>query len=168
MSDLSNAEVTFMRSQRRRGNAGKGGGSIRDWRRKNKTALQTIQQALKENNISFFKNKVLSDDLEAQMWMTFMTSKAPQLDDNGRMVINPNTNIPYLVDVELSPICLKAFLQAVAYKRGTPIATTESTTDDKKEIKVTWTVLGASPDFFRDQANATGLVRIPSEKQKMD
>lgn len=156
MSELSNANKTFLNSQVRRG--GVAGAKKKTFR--HKPGLLVVQEVLKEGNVTFFKNRVLSDDMEAQMWMTFMTSKAPQLDERGHMVINPATNLPYLVDVELNPICLKAFLSAVAYKRGTPITTAEKPGDDNRKVEVTWNVLGASPSFFEEAAKTMGITKI--------
>ena len=122
----------------------------------NRKAAVVIEAVTRIKTAEFFNN-ILTDEIEARLWMTFMTGKAPKMervrDEHGDLV---ETTI--LVDVEPNPTSLKAFLRAVEYKRGAPVVLRGEgdTKDDGKVIQIN--VIGATPQYFEQAAKAKGFL----------
>lgn len=130
--------------------------------RKNTSRMNpAVVEALKRSNADYFA-LILDDETEGQLWRLFMTGKQMRRDPEGNPMteeieLNGKTYlVPIVDDVELNPICLKAFLRAVEYKRGQPVAIEEKSGEG---FKVVFETQGAAPEFFQDQGKATGLIR---------
>lgn len=123
-----------------------------------------LAEALRRNNVDYF-NYILTDEMEREFWLLFLTGKQVQRDVNGHPVMQEVVDeegqtrlVPVLEDVELNPISAKMFLRAVEYKRGQPISIDPDKDKDKK-VTVVFETIGASAEFFRDTGRATGLIK---------
>lgn len=130
------AERSYLKSQ----------GKSPDIDKKNKrTAISVASRrkitlkGLITTNVDFFR-AILSDKVEAEMWMIFMTGQMPKINPDGEYVMEDGK--PVMEDVELNPICFKAFQRAVEYKRGLPEAKVQID-NGKDGNKVEITVIGA-------------------------
>lgn len=142
MSSHAQLEESFLRSQRRKG--------------RTPHAVKLIEMVTKKATADFFR-EMLNDTNEAKLWMMFMSGKTPQLGVDGKEMINPATGTPFMVDIELNPISLKAFLRAVEYKRGMPVQVVKEEGSVDKVVEIH--VIGANPAFFEAQAKAKGLLK---------
>lgn len=133
------SEESFLKSQRRMG--------------RTPHAVKAIEMVRKATTQEFFE-KMLTDEIEAKLWMMFITGKAPKI-ENGKPVIVDGNMV--MEDVELNPISMKAFLRAVEYKRGMPTITVKDTTDSTVKV-VEINVIGATPQHFENVARARGLL----------
>jgi hypothetical protein len=143
---LKEAETSFLASQRKAGAAKKQG-------RPTKDAL--IQKALKDNSTAFFK-RVLDDESEEKLWRMFITGKAEQLDETGRVVCDAEGR-PFMIDIELNAISWNAFKQMVAYKRGMPAIKVDKDPAGGN-ITVHFNVMGASSSQMEKQVRELGLL----------
>ena len=128
--------------------------------RKGLTAPKTKQYLMRnsvsrESTLDFFR-RVLDDETEAALMRMFMTGYGPKLDEKGNPILTEDKQF-IMEKVELNAISLKMFLRAQEYKRGMPIQIVR-TPDGEKEQTVTITVIGATADFFEEQAKAKGLL----------
>lgn len=143
--EKSRAVVSFLTTQRKLGR---------------KTRDRVIRDALDKETKEFFAG-FLDNDTERKLWMIFITGRAPRLDPMGHTIEDPDLGL-LMEEVDLNPLMLKAFLQAVAYKRGTPTVMMQSKGDTTNNVsEMTWQVMGPSQDVLRQQAVAAGL--LPDE-----
>lgn len=133
--------------------------SYLDSKRKGRPArIQRILRGVTTQSTAAFFQKLLTDETEHQLWMIFMTGKAPVLDAQGKPTIGPDGKM-VLEDVELNPISFNAFKLAVQYKRGMPVVKLEN--KDGEALRVVEVVtIGANPNYFKEQAEARGLLTV--------
>lgn len=147
-----NPEQSFLNSQRKLGMKKRG----------RPTKESIVLKALEANSSAFFATKIINDDTEAKLWRMFITGLAEQVDAHGTPVRDAEGRA-FLIEVELSPVSLKAFLQAVAYKRGTPRINVEG--DSKGgNIQINYNVLGAPSTFFQEQVEQMGKIKTIESK----
>src|ERR1700684_2183081 len=79
----------------------------------------------KLGTVEYFKS-ILSDEVEKQLWMAFITGMAPKMD--GCKIVKDEQGNVVMENIELDPISWNAFRRAVEYKRGMPLVTVEDNT----------------------------------------
>ncbi len=120
--------------------------------------LRKAHEAISKLNTQEFFASLLGGGVEEAMWMAFMTGRMPKIDEQG-ILVRDEKGIVIMEEIELNPISWQAFKRAVEYKRGMPLVTVEDNTDKESKI-VEIITIGASPDLFRKQAEARGLLGI--------
>ena len=128
-------------------------------------ALRKAHEAISKLNTQEFFASLLGGGVEEAMWMAFMTGRMPKIDEQG-LLVRDEKGIVIMEEVELNPISWQAFKRAVEYKRGMPLVTVEDNTDKESKI-VEIITIGASPDLFRKQAEARGLLGIRATEQNL-
>lgn len=136
------AEESFRRACNGQKPAGRPKGS------KSRSKYEKLEILVKHKTTVEFFESILTDDTERKLWLMFMTGKTVEEVD-GQLA---------MVDVELNPISLKAFMRAVEYKRGQPIVTVEGK-KGSEPIKLQVEYTGATPEFFAAQSKALELGR---------
>lgn len=117
---------------------------------------EIVKLAMLQTNAEFF-NCILDNETERELWLIFMTGKMVKKDAYGKPVLDEQGQ-PIMEDVELNPISYKAFQRAVEYKRGMPAVTVETKKADSQKV-IEIVTIGATPEFFEDQARSIGLLR---------
>jgi hypothetical protein len=110
----------------------------------------------KLSTVEYFKS-ILSDEVEKQLWMAFITGVAPKMEGN-KIVKDVDGNV-IMEEIELDPISWNAFRRAVEYKRGMPLVTVEDNTKGESKV-VEVIMIGSNPKLFQSQAEAQGLLGI--------
>lgn len=110
----------------------------------------------KLSTVEYFKS-ILSDEVEKQLWMAFITGVAPKMEGN-KVVKDADGNV-VMEEIELDPISWNAFRRAVEYKRGMPLVTVEDNTKGESKV-VEVIMIGSNPKLFQSQAEAQGLLGI--------
>lgn len=117
-----------------------------------------ITQAMKQSSVYFF-SKLIDDETEGRLWMAFITGQTPVLDRYGKQQYAED-GTPLMIKVEnLNPISLRAFMRAVEYKRGMPIQLVHNSGENADSNKVVYEFIGATPEFFENQAKILNLVK---------
>lgn len=149
---LKAAEQSFLASQSKTGIAK---AKVAKGRPGRPTKEAIIQKALRDNSATFFK-RILPDDMEEMLWRMFVTGKAPQLDDRGRVVTDEGGNVFY-IDIELNAISWNAFKQMVAYKRGMPAIKVDANPEAGK-MTVNFNIMGVSQNDMQRRVKEMGLL----------
>lgn len=124
--------------------------------RKFRPVVEARKALSKMGTVEFFKS-ILSDEVEKQLWMAFITGTAPKI-EGGRIVKDEQGNV-VMEEIALDPISWNAFRRAVEYKRGMPLVTVEDgTKGQSKTVEVI--MIGSNPKLFQEQAEAQGLLGI--------
>lgn len=116
-----------------------------------------VEAVSKLHTVDYFKG-LINDQTEGTLWMMFITGKAPQTTEDGKIVMSPEGR-PVMQEVELNPISWAAFKRAVEYKRGQPVNIKVDGEGDGKPQPIEINIIGATPEFFEKQAQARGLLK---------
>ncbi len=127
-------------------------------------ALRKAHEAISKLNTQEFFASLLGGGVEEAMWMAFMTGRMPKIDEQG-ILVRDEKGIVIMEEVELNPISWQAFKRAVEYKRGMPLVTVEDNTEKNNKM-VEIITIGVSPDVFKKQAEAHGLLGIRSSQNE--
>jgi hypothetical protein len=124
--------------------------------RKFRPLVEARKALSKLSTVEYFKS-ILSDEVEKQLWMAFITGTAPKM--NGIHPVRDEQGNIVMEEIELDPISWNAFRRAVEYKRGMPLVTVEDNTKGEARTVEVITI-GANPKLFQQQAEAQGLLGI--------
>jgi len=124
--------------------------------KKFRPVVEARKALTKLGTVEYFKS-ILSDEVEKQLWMAFITGMAPKMD--GIHPVKDAQGNVVMENIELDPISWNAFRRAVEYKRGMPLVTVEDNTRGESRV-VEIITIGANPKLFQQQAEAQGLLGI--------
>jgi len=124
--------------------------------KKFRPVVEARKALTKLGTVEYFKS-ILSDEVEKQLWMAFITGMAPKMD--GCKIVKDEQGNVVMENIELDPISWNAFRRAVEYKRGMPLVTVEDNTKgESRTVEVI--MIGSNPKLFQEQAEAQGLLGI--------
>lgn len=150
---LADMEESFLQSQGKAPPNAQGVPSRRGGRRSR--PVLAIEAVTKLNTVQFY-SKILTDELEEKILLSFITGMAHKVDELGKPMYHPDGR-PVMMPVQLNPVSYKAFQRAVEYKRGMPVVTVKD--DDGANVRVVEVItIGGNPEYFRKAAEAQKLL----------